>query len=300
MGEFLTAARQVLSDLGKPLSAREITQLAVERGLLETHGKTPWQTMKSKLSTDILHKRGRSQFMRSEKGRFALREWGEISEHVADRFQRALFDEDIVVIPAKAFHHYVPCVGLYSGPIDGKRLLQDCREMRRRDAEEDPSVIQLVSAFVVQWRGRYLTYKRAKRLPESRLHGYYSITFGGHLNPDDIPGLFNIFDPAEGYSFLWRELSEELRLSKNAVKRISYRGLLYDDSRPVSRQHVGIVYDVELSTGKYTIGERGFLIDSKFEGLDAVISRLGEFENWSEIVVKDDARRQGVRLPTAP
>ena len=75
MGEFLGSAYKVLLKEGRPLSAREITAVAVKEKLLSTGGLTPWQTMKAKLSVDILRNGPRSLFMRSDKGRFALREW---------------------------------------------------------------------------------------------------------------------------------------------------------------------------------------------------------------------------------
>jgi len=65
--------------------------------------------MKSKLSTNILKQGDRSFFMRSAKGRFALREWNKFyPEHIADRYQKALFDEDIVVFPAGSLHDMFP------------------------------------------------------------------------------------------------------------------------------------------------------------------------------------------------
>lgn len=286
MAEFLKAAYEVLKDLGKPLTAREIASIALRDNRLQSGGRTPWQTMKSKLSTDILSSGQTSLFMRTEKGKFALREWkARFGEHVADRYQKALFDEDIIVFPTDSLSKYVPSVGIHRNSFDRDALLVECRPMRRREAEEDLSVIQLVSVFVVHHGDRYLTYKRTKRLPEARLHGCYSVAFGGHLNPDDVSRLLNIFDPALGGALLERELGEELRLRIGEITHISYRGLLYDDARPVSRQHLGIAYDVFLKTGQFEIGERGFLIDAKFETLQQIQARIGEFENWSEMIV---------------
>jgi predicted NUDIX family phosphoesterase len=182
--------------------------------------------MKSKLSTDILSRGSDSLFIRVEEGRFSLCEWkGLYPEHVAQRFQKALFDEDIVVFPATSLKKYVPRIGLYSGSFDREALLRECRPMRRREAEEDRAVIQLVSVFVVRFQDKYLTYKRTKRLPESRLHGYYSLAFGGHLNPDDLRPLLNIFDPDLAAPLLLRELGEELRLDPQATPILEYRGL---------------------------------------------------------------------------
>jgi len=287
MGTFLSVALQVLREQKRPLSARDITSLAVARRLLKSEGKTPAQTMKSKLSTHILRHKHRSPFMRTARGEFGLREWSQYEEHVADRYQRALFDEDIVVIPAQALQTFTPQSGIYKGAMDPRRLWSFCQPMRRRLAEDDVTVIQLVSAFIVSYREAYITYKRAKRLPEARLHGFSSITFGGHLNPDDIPELFDLLDPAQSFSFLSRELSEEIILPRDGIMSISYRGLLYDDSREVSKQHLGILYDVHLRDKEFRIGERGFLIQPRFESLEEVIARASDFENWSQLVIQD-------------
>jgi predicted NUDIX family phosphoesterase len=286
VAEFLKAAYEVLKDFDRPLTAREIASIAIRENRLRSGGRTPWQTMKSKLSTDILSSGAASLFMRTEKGKFALREWkARFGEHVADRYQKALFDEEIIVFPTDSLSKYVPSVGIHRNSFDRDALLLECRPMRRRTAEEDLTVIQLVSVFVVHHGERYLTYKRTKRLPEARLHGCYSVAFGGHLNPDDISRLLNIFDPSLGGPLLERELGEELRLGLGEISTITYRGLLYDDARPVSRQHLGIAYDVFLKTGQFEIGERGFLMDAKFETLEEIQARIGEFENWSEMIV---------------
>lgn len=285
MGTFLNAAYTVLRQEDKPLSVREITQLAQSKGLLISGGRTPWQTMKSKLSTDILRRGERSFFMRSAEGRFALREWETVvPEYKADRYQKALFDEDIVVFPASSLCRYVPGVGLFRGPVDSRSLRAELQPMRRRLAEDDATVIQLVSVFVVRHGNRLLTHKRTKRLPESRLHGYYSLSFGGHLNPDDISPLFDIFDPRQGMPWLVRELHEELILPTSP--HLNCCGLLYDDSRQVSRQHLGIVYDILVPTEEFKIGERGFLMDARFEPVDSIWKRSAEFENWSLLLLQ--------------
>lgn len=300
MGDFLDAAHRVLQHEGRPLTPKEITEIAIAQGWLETSGDTPHHTMRARLSDDILHRRGRSLFMRKDKSLFALREWGGI-EYTADRFQKALLDEDAVVFDANLLKSFVPRPGLHTAPIAaGRELLAECRPMLRRDAESDPSVIQLVSAFILQWHDKWLTYKRTKRLPESRLHGEYSVNFGGHLTPSDLTetgdpslaasALFNMFDPEDGRLFLSRELKEEVRLQYEP--RFRYRGVLYDDRREVSRQHLAIVYDVLLRDQSYKIGERGFLMDDKFESLEQIEGRIEEFENWSELLIRDERKRR--------
>ncbi|MEW6672995.1 MAG: HTH domain-containing protein [Thermodesulfobacteriota bacterium] len=286
MGHFLDVAYIVLKDEGRPLSHREIVEKAQQKRILLTKGNTPWQTLKSKLSTDILKNKEKSRFMRSGKGLFALREWDSIiDEYVADRYTKALLDEDIVVFPASSLPKYIKVPGLHASVIENsEKLLCECFPMNRRVAESDYSVIQLVSGFLVHYKEKFITYKRTKRLPETRLHDTYSILFGGHLNPNDVKPLFNIFKPEYGEILLQRELGEELKLVKKP--NIKYMGLLYDDSRLLSSQHLGLLFDVELKSSEYKIGERGFLIDAKLESLNQVIARLSDFENWSVMIVK--------------
>ncbi len=290
MGDFLSAAYRTLSEQKRPLSPQEIVRIAIERGFLHSEGKTPHQTMKSKLSTDILQKKEKSSFMRSGPGKFALREWeDEYEEHIAPRYKKALFDEEILVFSRDSLPRYIETSGLTKFGVSLPQLLDECYPMMRRLAEENQNVIQLVSFYIVRYKSQFLTYKRTKRLPESRLHGFYSIGFGGHLNPDDIPPLDLHFDPDYAVQSMVRELREELILDERP--RLEFRGLLYDDSREVSKQHIGLVYDVRLQSRKYRIGERGFLIDPKFETLNQILSRIEEFENWSALVAREQQGR---------
>jgi len=293
MGHFLDIAYRVLSIQNKPLSPEEITVIGLRNGWLITEGKTPAESMRARLSTDILNKKEKSLFMRIGSGKFALRTWEErIDEYFAPRFKKSLLDEDILVLPYTSLWKYIPGRGLYTTPIENRNeFVGELRPMLRRAAEEDYTVIQLVSAFIIKYKDKYLTYKRTKRLPESRLHGYYSIPFGGHLNPDDVRPLFDIFNPKISEVLLIRELREEIRLPKNRMPEIVYKGLLYDDRYDVSRQHIGVVYDVYFDSPEFIIGERGFLIDAKFETLGEIEARIKDFENWSWILLDFEKER---------
>ena len=285
---FLDAAERVLSDHGAPLHPRQITEIARSRGLIDSSGRTPDQTMKAKLSTDILRQNGASRFMRTDKNQFGLREWrARYAEYVADRFQKALLDEEIVVFSRDLLDRFIPGPGLFElSPETSQELLVSLRPMQRREAEEDMSVIQLVSAFLVRIEHRIATYKRTRRLPESRLHGVYSLLFGGHLNPEDVPPLFSIFDPDMGSSYIQRELREELRFSRPPPMQL--RGVLYDTAREVSLQHLGVLYEVHVPPSEaIEVGERGFLQQLAFETPSEILNRIDEFENWSERVLRE-------------
>ncbi len=289
MGHFLDVAYTVLTEAKKPLTPEEITNRGLKSGWLVTTGKTPIESMRARLSTDILEKKEKSLFIRTSSGTFGLRSWESRMEYVAPRFKKALLEEDIVVFPASSLLKYVRGRGLHTTPIKNRRsLIAELTPMRREVAEKDFNIIQLVSAFIIKFGDKYLTYKRTRRLPESRLHGFYSIPFGGHLNPDDILPLFDIFDPQVANVVLTRELREEVILPKNQMPAIVYRGLLYDDSREVSKQHLGVVYDVYFNSPEFSIGERGFLMDPKFETLYEIESRISDFENWSRLIVESE------------
>jgi restriction system protein len=70
--QFKEAAYEILKQAGKALHYNEITDRALEAGLLDTVGETPHATMGSRMYTDTL--RADSQFVRgAEKGTFALK-----------------------------------------------------------------------------------------------------------------------------------------------------------------------------------------------------------------------------------
>jgi len=71
---FAEAAYQVLKQVGKPLSANEVTSIALEQGIISTAGKTPSATMSAQLYVDIKRKGNGSKFVKVNKGKFALRE----------------------------------------------------------------------------------------------------------------------------------------------------------------------------------------------------------------------------------
>src|SRR5947209_18208128 len=131
MGDFLDAAYDALKDLREPLTSQQITDRAIEMMYLTSKGATPWQTMKARLSDDIRLRQKNSLFMRTEKGMFALRAWDDrYPEFVADRFERALLEEDAVVFDRENLPLVVSGPGLHPTPIqDHVELLNLCRPM---------------------------------------------------------------------------------------------------------------------------------------------------------------------------
>lgn len=72
MNKFRTAALQVLTDESKPLHYKEITKLALEKGILETDGATPDASMNAQLAVEIKRLGEASDFIRIGPGIFTI------------------------------------------------------------------------------------------------------------------------------------------------------------------------------------------------------------------------------------
>lgn len=72
MNSFKEIAYQILNEAGKPLHSKEITKIALARGLLRTAGKTPEATMNAQLVVDINSKGELSQFKKTGPSLFAV------------------------------------------------------------------------------------------------------------------------------------------------------------------------------------------------------------------------------------
>lgn len=158
--------------------------------------------------------------------------------------------------------------------------------MRRGEAELDQSVIQLVSFFLVTYKGKCLTHKRAKKQPEKRLIDVRAIGFSGHINESDEKDLFarDLFEPTDSGPYVNRELSEEVSLSLNSNNPISFYGYIWDPSDDLGRQHIGLFYEVPCD-GEFTVLEPGLITDARFDSLETIVSNVDEYGSWSKIIL---------------
>lgn len=72
MGSFKDVAFKVLQDAGKPLHSKTITDIALQQGLLNTAGNTPWATMNAQLVVDINKNGEASRFVKTSPSTFYL------------------------------------------------------------------------------------------------------------------------------------------------------------------------------------------------------------------------------------
>lgn len=207
-------------------------------------------------------------------------------------------DEIIVVAPRKAIFGEKDELAFQGTEVDGnartiiQNLASNTSHMRRGDAEEDPTFKQPIPYGILtsddrDGELRVFVYKRLTGGGEARLHGKLSIGVGGHMNTLFTPETFTsvILDEAK------RELTEELSFDsvEGEVDVTTYPvniiGLINDDSTPVNKVHLGILYTIE-SNPNHGVSVREI---DQLEGdwmtlpeLEEVADRL---EDWSKIAL---------------
>lgn len=93
MNKFKTAALQILTEYKKPLHYKVITQLALEKGILETSGATPDGSMNAQLAAEIKHMGKASDFIRTEPGIFTL---NSDKETIAPKQQQKILEAEAI------------------------------------------------------------------------------------------------------------------------------------------------------------------------------------------------------------
>jgi len=89
MNNILESAEQILTEAGKPLHYRMITERMLQQQLWVTRGETPEATVDAKLAVDIKAHGTSSRFQRTDKGVFALRHWS-LPEYTSTRHSEAI------------------------------------------------------------------------------------------------------------------------------------------------------------------------------------------------------------------
>ena len=151
----------------------------------------------------------------------------------------------------------------------------------RTEAEEDPSLKQLIPYVVVTHGEKLLHYRRGSGSGETRLLKKGSVGIGGHINDGD--GLGEAFDAAAYQRALIRELMEELNLGSSFIERPL--ALLNDDSNPVGAVHLGIVHQCQISSPDVTANEAA-IAELGFLSLEELVARNDQLETWSQLVVQ--------------
>lgn len=133
-----------------------------------------------------------------------------------------------------------------------KRIVQNGLFRRRSQLEEDPSFKQVIPYAVISNNDSFCLFKRRSGQTEKRLHNKLSMGVGGHMNPG------NSRDSDDQYLIneLKRELFEEVQLLDGCeIEEIEFIGFINDDTIPVGRVHIGLLYNIHVSSKNVVINE---------------------------------------------
>ena len=147
--------------------------------------------------------------------------------------------------------------------------------MARAKVEDDPSYQQIIPYVVFRHGDRYFLTHRLRASSEKRLRKQYSLGVGGHINPGDLEA----GDPIQ--DGLKREWEEEVIYEGAFEARLI--GLLNDESSPVSKVHLGVVFLVDGDSPHIAIRETDKLAGELLTLEEMRIFYLG-MESWSQMV----------------
>lgn len=310
--EYLNVANIVLHQEQRSLSARQIVDIALGRGLISDKlaGKTPWQTMKARLSEEIRANGSASQFVRTAPGKFNLRDSvAATAIYQAKPFQPPTANERVLVVPratTDAFLNFQGITRKWRKILENILHPKRCSYVDRHEAEQRDDIRQILTYVLVTSGDSLLAYRRGHyNRVEDFLRGSRCIGFGGHVNERDRTllnqsGDQGIIDNAT------RELNEELRLPSNDIRSIAQQppriiGVLNDDSSPVGRRHLAFVLKYEVCRLRDWIPpRRGELSIRELMWLNPKNERIPifEFEYWSQLVLREYHKKVVAAQPT--
>jgi predicted NUDIX family phosphoesterase len=161
-----------------------------------------------------------------------------------------------------------------------KRIVQNGLFRKRSELEEDPSFKQVIPYAIISNNESFCLFKRTSGQTEKRLHNKFSLGVGGHMNPG------NSKESNEQYLIneLKRELFEEVKLLNGClIEDIEFIGFINDDTIPVGRVHIGLLYNIHVSNKNVVINETDRMTADWIDKPD-----LAEFyegmETWSKII----------------
>jgi predicted NUDIX family phosphoesterase len=191
-------------------------------------------------------------------------------------------DELVFAIPTAELWKLIPYKekGLIRGNSDVlRKIVQNGLFLKRSELEEDPSFKQIIPYAIISNKESFFLFRRTSGQTEKRLHNKFSLGVGGHMNPNDS------LESKEQYLIdeLNRELFEEVKLLNGClIKDIEFIGFINDDTIPVGRVHIGLLYNIHLSNKEVYINETDKMTADWIEK-----SSLADFyegmETWTKI-----------------
>lgn len=172
---------------------------------------------------------------------------------------------------------------------------------------ETNSELQQVIPYIVlvdKHTNRVLTYRRGQGGGENRLHGLYSIGFGGHIETGALTLMQAVYQTAakevmeEATVDLADQLKDHLVETETSILRFPPYKLLYgqqlelDNHRvdEVDMVHVGVVCVLEVNASDFKTFEEGTIIQAEWRSmpwLQSVAEAVTgpQLESWSKYII---------------
>lgn len=302
MSVYLTVAEQLMEKYpNRDFSALEIWQIGRREGLFPDTllGRTPWNTIKSKISVEIRRNGIASKFVRVAPGRFQLRRRiTPDTEYIAPPWAPSPSGESVLALRVDRLPERLRFQGISR---HSERVLSVLAErdnlvaLDRSFAESTEDYKQLLTYVVVRRGNDVLEYTRGSyNRVEDFLRGARCVGFGGHVTDLDA----NLFDDT-GVGLrpcAIRELGEELELpelDKQRLERgegLDLVGFINDDSSAVGRRHIAGIFMYSVSGDSYWESPlRGELSIRQLRWIDPSSTgkfKLHQFEYWSQLVIR--------------
>jgi predicted NUDIX family phosphoesterase len=147
----------------------------------------------------------------------------------------------------------------------------------RENLENNPGFKQIIPYALISNEDSCFLFRRTAGQTEKRLHNKFSLGVGGHMNPNGET------DSEYLIRELKRELFEEVILDSGCeINGIEFIGFINDDTNSVGSVHIGLLYNIHLSSAHLSINEK-----DKMTGEWVPKAKLSEYydpmETWTRI-----------------
>lgn len=246
---YLDVARKVLLVERRPLSARSILDKALMSGGLPNHlyGRTPHKTLQARLSEDILIRRGKSQFFRTEAGKFFLREFlndpripNEMkTEYPAPRRSLQLENKNILAVSRRDWNSAFAS----KFAVNAETFRYSFHESQfayfsREELKQEPDYLPVMSFVLVHRDFCVLSYMIGRlRAGSDPLNRPRSIGFGGYVLEDHRDITYDAF-----YGVLESGitvLADGVGMPIEYAEKARYGGELVPRTCAISKTHLG-------------------------------------------------------------
>lgn len=191
-------------------------------------------------------------------------------------------DERILVYKREVTPH-LPLYGMFQDETLLPRALAVMEFQPRSIMETDPTYKQFIPYCLLRHGSQLIAYRRSNKASETRLHGLYSLGWGGHVNDSDQ--VLPLWNDAIITQTFYRELKEEIDVKINKPPRLV--GFINDDTTEVGKVHLGIVFEYWLEQAEFHRKNKQGQEKVAFLELEEVVKNKADYESWSLIVIEE-------------